>query len=380
MESTSPPPSGIRVEQLETFAVTYPVAGHFKFFDRPNGLPAGRPTVVVKITADNGLVGWGQSVPSPRWSYETPESVRSTIDIYLKPEVLGRDPCDIDGIHAAMNRVIAPSFSIGQPIAKAGIDLALHDLRGKWLGQSLAEQWGRASLPAIRLSWTLNPSHLDEVAGQVATATELGYESFNIKVGPEPTHDWELCRLVRSLAPNAFLWADANGGYDQQAALAMLPRFAELGFAALEQPLPANRLTGYRALRQQRALPILMDESLVSCVELEEFAKLELLDGVAMKVSRCGGLAESARMVRRVQELGLLFFASGLTDPDVSLAASLALFGAFGLATPAALNAPQFLTTSLLREPLQMRLGSLSIPTGIGLGVEIDEKKLSTCP
>jgi L-alanine-DL-glutamate epimerase-like enolase superfamily enzyme len=367
-----------RVERVETFSVTYPVAGHFKFFERPLGRPPGRPTVVVKVTADEGTVGWGQCVPSPRWSYETPETVATTVGLYLAPELIGGDPFDLPALHAAMNRAIAPSFSTGQPIAKAGLDLALLDLAGRLLGQSLAQRWGRPGRASIPLSWTLNPRRLDEVPAQVEQAHAGGYRSFNVKVAPNLEFDLELCRLVRQLAPDAVVWADANGGYDEATARAAAPRLADLHFAALEQPLPANRLTGYRRLKRQAALPILMDEGIVSRADLEEFLSLDLLDGVAMKVGRCGGLTEAHRVLELIEEAGLLFFGSGLTDPDLALAASLALFGAFDLQYPAALNGPQFLASSILRRPLTATDGQLPVPVGSGLGVEVDEERLTS--
>src|SRR5205823_3863928 len=138
------------------------------------------------------------------------------------------------------------------------------------------------------------------------------------------------------------VWADANGGYDEETALEVAPRLADLGLAALEQPLPANRLGGYRRLTAQKALPILMDEGVLSRTDLEEFLRLGLLDGLAMKVARCGGLYEARRVMELARSEGLLVLGSGLTDPDLSLAASLALFGAFDLPHPAGLNGPQF--------------------------------------
>jgi muconate cycloisomerase len=365
-----------RIAQVETFPVVYPVAGWFKFFERPAGLAPGRATVLVKITTNDGACGWGQCVPSPRWSYETPETVRSTIDLYLAPELLGRDPFDLAELHGVMNRAIAPSFSTGQPIAKAGLDIALHDLTGQLLGKGLAQSWNRRGRDSITLSWTINVRTLDEVPAQVEQARSQGYRSFNIKVAPDPGFDLELCRLVRKLAPEGFLWADANGGYDEATALEVIPRLADLGMAALEQPLPANRLTGFRRLREQGALPILMDEGIVSRVDLEEFLRLGLLDGLAMKVARCGGLAESCRVMELAEEAGLMIVGSGLTDPDLSLAASLALFGAFELRYPAALNGPQFLTTSVLKCPPVVSGGEMAVPQGPGLGVEVDEAKL----
>ena len=369
-------PMKMKIAKIESFPIRYPVVGRFKFFETPDGKPSGRPTVVVKITADDGSVGWGQSVPTPRWSYETLETVHSTITRYLAPVLIGRDPFDIDAIHAAMNHVIAPSFSTGQPICKAGVDLALFDLTGKLLKQSAAQRWKRKGHDRLTLSWTLNPRTLDEVEPLIAQGRTRGYRHFNVKVAPDTKFDLELCRLVKRLVPDGFLWADANGGYDEEAALAVAPKLADIGVPVLEQPLPANRLTGYRKLKQQGALPIIMDESIVSHVELEEFIKLELLDGVAMKQARCSGLTEARRQIEIVQRAALMFLGSGLTDPDISLAASLVLYGAYDLKYPAALNGPQFLSGSILRHPFEVKDGELAVPMGHGLGVEVDEAKL----
>ena len=365
-----------RIASIQTFPIVYPTVGRFKFFEGPKGQPSGRQSVLVKITADNGTVGWGQSVPTPRWSYETLETVDSTIRRYLTPELIGRDPSDIEGIRAVMDHAIAPSFSTGQPICKAGIDLALHDLTGKLYGQSIASAWNQHSRGQITLSWTLNPRSLNDVEGLVEQGRQRGYQHFNVKVAPDPKFDLELCRLVKRLAPEGFLWADANGGYDEATALDVAPRLADIGVPVLEQPLPANRLTGYRRLRQQKALPIIMDEGIVSSVELVEFIKLGLLDGVAMKPARCGGLAEARRQIEIVRNEGLMFLGSGLTDPDLSLAASLVLYGAYDLKYPAALNGPQFLEGSVLKHPLTVSEGRLAVPDGPGLGVEIDETKI----
>ena len=103
-------PARPAIRKIEVFPLRYPTVGYFKF------LEGGRPAVAVKITAEDGTAGWGQSVPIPTWSYETLESVVSTLEKYLAPVLLGRDPFDIAGAHAAMNRAIAPSFSTGMPI------------------------------------------------------------------------------------------------------------------------------------------------------------------------------------------------------------------------------------------------------------------------
>ncbi len=367
----APAGGGPAIRRVEVFPVMYPVVGHFKF------LKDGRPAVFVKITCEGGASGWGQSVPIPTWSYETPESVVSTIEKHLAPVLAGRDPFDIEGAHAAMDRAIAPSFSTGMPVAKAGIDLALHDVCGRVRGISLAELWGRKPLERLTLSWTVNTTSLDEADALVQQGRARGYRHFNTKVSPDPKFDAALCGRVRKLAPKAFLWADANGGYDLAAAREAVPMLKRAGIDVLEQPVAANRLAGFRALRQLGSLPILMDEGVVSSVELEEFIALGLLDGVAMKPARTGGLWDARRQIEMLQKHKLLFLGSGLTDPDVALAAALQLYAAYGLKYPAALNGPQFLEgTSFLKHPIEVRGGEAVVPAGPGLGVEVDEERV----
>lgn len=364
------------IQTIQTFPLIYPTLGRFKFFEGPKGRPMGRPAVLIKITGSDGTIGWGQSVPSPKWSYETLETVHSTITQYLAPELIGLNPADTDALHAVMKSTIAPSFSTGQPICKAGIDLALADLNGKLLKQNAAQPWQRQGRGQITLSWTLNPRTLDEIEGLIAQGQARGYKHFNVKVAPDPKFDLEMCRIVKRAVPDGFLWADANGGYDEATALEVMPKLAKIGVPVLEQPLPANRLSGYQRLRKQGALPIIMDEGIVSSVELEEFIKLGCLDGVAMKPARCGGLIEARRQIEIVLNAGLMFLGSGLSDPDCALAASLILYGAYDLKYPAALNGPQFINGSILKQPFKVENGGLALPTGPGLGVEIDESKI----
>jgi L-alanine-DL-glutamate epimerase-like enolase superfamily enzyme len=365
-----------RIASIDVFPVRYPMAGRFKFFEGPDGSPAGRPAVLVRITDDAGVVGWGESVPIPKWSDETIETAATTLGRYLAPELIGRDAADIEGVHAVMDRAIAPAFSTGQPIAKAGVDIALHDLLGKRAGLPLPKLWQRTPAESLVLSWTVSPGKLEEIEPLVAGGRDKGYEHFNVKVGTTADFDVELCRRVRALAPRTFLWADANCGYDVDTALEVAPRLADAGVDVLEAPLRPNRIQGYQALRRQRALPILMDEGIVSPVELAEFVHLGMLDGVAMKPARCGGLVSARRQIEMLLDAGLMWLGSGLTDPDVSLAATLALFSAFGQQRPCALNGPQFLAHSVVERPLVAAGGKLAALTAPGLGVTVLESKV----
>ena len=364
-----------KIEHIDLFAVRYPTKGYFKFFIGPRGT-YGRGAVIVKITADGGAIGWGQSIPSPMWSYETLETVTIVLRDYLGPALIGRNPLDIDGAHRAMDRALAPGFSTAMPIARSGLDIALHDLAGKLGGQSLSQMWNRPRGGPLILSWTVNARTLNEAEAIIDAGYRRGYSNFNIKVAPDPKFDVGLAKLVRQRAQDGFLWADANGGYDQATALEVAPKLADAGVDVLEAPLRPNRISGYQALKKQGALPILMDEGVVSPVELTEFIRLEMLDGVAMKPSRCGGLVAAKRQIEILVDAGLMWLGSGLTDPDISMAAALALYGAYGLTKPAALNGPQFLTTDVLAKPLDSKNGSVTVPGGHGLGVDVDESKV----
>ncbi len=375
-EGLSPSESSeVKIEKIDLFPVRYPMAGYFKFFTGPHG-SAGRAAVIIKISADNGTVGWGQALPIAKWSYETLETATIVLRDYYAPVLIGRDPTDIQGAHMEMDKAIAPGFTTGMPITRTGIDLALHDLSGKLSGQSLAQMWGKPTGGTITLSWTVNVTDIDEAGDVMDEGKKRGYRHFNIKVAPDLDFDVELVREVRSLAPKTFLWADANGGYDPDTALRAAPKLADSGVDVLEAPLRPNRISGYQALKKQGALPILMDEGVISPTDLEEFIKLGMLDGVAMKPARCGGLISNKRQIELCQIHSLLWLGSGLTDPDISLAACLGLYGAFGLKKPAALNGPQFLTADVLKKPIPIENGIAHVPTGPGLGIEVDENKV----
>src|SRR5436305_6530146 len=131
---------GPRIKAVEAFALRLPFRIEFRIARGSVGSPAaGAPHVYVRVTADDGTVGWGEARPSHRWSYETEESVLTTIRGYLAPALLGADPWDLVGLHQVMDREIAPGISVGAPIAKCAVDMAVHDLLARAAGVPLRE-------------------------------------------------------------------------------------------------------------------------------------------------------------------------------------------------------------------------------------------------
>ena len=299
-----------RITRVEIGRRDYPLIGEFKFFKS-----GARPSVIVRLTDASGRQGYGQAVPVESWTYETVESVTSTLEHYLAPAVLGADPTDLADVHARMEKAIRPSFSVGQPLAKAAIDLACYDLWGKQQGKPVCELLGGAPMgkraDEIRLSWTINTTDLDKAVHLLEEGRALGYDSFNVKVGPPqtPANDLDLVAPVTQFSP----------------------------------------------------------------VEAEEFAALGMMDGIAMKVARCGGLWRASRIIEGMQRDGLKLFASGLTDPEMSLAASVHLFAWAGLASPAALNGPQYLADRGTGDAAFRAVADrVRVPSAPGLGVMPD--------
>ena len=127
-----------RIESIEIFPVLLPVIETFQFASGSAGAAGGdAPHVFVKATDSEGEVGWGEGRPVPQWSYETLETLETTIRDHLAPALLGLPVADRWALHRRMRATIGRGPSTGQPIAKAAIDLAVHDLCGKVAGMSL---------------------------------------------------------------------------------------------------------------------------------------------------------------------------------------------------------------------------------------------------
>lgn len=364
------------IVKIEIGRCDYGFRGEFKFFKKGKDGRVRRPTVLVRLTDENGVQGWGQAVPVPSWSYETPESVETTLSYYLADAVLGMDAEDIKGLHDRMEQVIRPGFTTGQPLAKAAIDMACYDLWGKTQGVPVFELLGGGNNRNLPLSWTVASPDMKTVERQLTEGKQHGYRHFNIKLGPPQSlaYDLALARRVREFAPESFLWADANTGYTLEDALEILPKLADLGVDVIESPLPPADIPGYQRLKRQGALPIMLDEGMISPTVVHTMIELGTMDGLVLKPGRNAGLYPSQQMIRRVQEAGLMLLGSGLTDPDISLYASLHLFSWAGLDKPCALNGPQFLSETYLADGFPVRRGAAIVPNAPGLGCTLRDE------
>ena len=367
----------MRLSSLEAIPVRLGFRGTFATSRGTIGQTSeGADHVVVKAVADDGTIGWGECRPSRHWSYETLESAVSSINRYFAPALLGHDPSDFEGLAQILDFEIAPGFTRGQPIAKSGVEIACWDLVGKRQGVPLQQLLGGTRQQAITLSWTVLGKSADEAAASVATGQAAGYHHFNFKVGFGQAIDAAVARTIRELAPEAFLWADANGGCQLDDAVALSRMLAEVGVAILEQPLPVNQYGDWRELRRRSALPIGVDEGIYAPEDLRQLIGLDAIDFFTIKLCRMGGIGAAQEALSLAQSAGLTCYGSGLTESEIVLAAYAHLLSAFGIDTPNALNGRQFLTERLA-DGLCGEGDRVPVPTGPGLGVTVDEARLA---
>jgi muconate cycloisomerase len=339
------------LQKIEVFPISLPVTQTFRFSSGSAGAAGGTaPIVLAKLTDSEGQVGWGEGRPMPQWAYETVESVTTAIRSYLGPAILGQEITDRWGLHQRMHRAIGRGPSTGMPIAKAAVDMAVHDLCARSAGVPLRNYLGGSSeRNTVALSYTLTSHDVDVVQKEIIAAREKGFRHFNFKAAVAPETDIAVAKAIRQAAgPDAFVWADANQGFQSHEALTVVRGFADAGVNVLEQPFPADQLHLMRSLRKQCPVPLAVDEASVSPADFFHYAAEGLVDYLVIKITRSGGIWPSLQQIAIAASAGLPLLVSGLTDSLLTRLAVCQLAAAFGHQGPAALNGSQFLDEAAL--------------------------------
>lgn len=338
-----------------------------------------RDAIITRITADSGLVGWGET-------YRT-AGVEAAIRDVLAPLLIGEDPLDGRRLRQQMrSATFENGFAIG------GVDLALHDLWGKALGVPVHVLYGGALRPRVEAYASL-PGYFDDQPPEEhwpAEVTELaasGFRGMKLRVGRySPERELPILREVRSaVAPTVKLMADGNAGYASGSALRMASGLADIGFTWFEEPLPQNGYIGYPELRAKFGLPLAGGESVMTRWQAHELLSRGCFDIIQPDVSICGGITEclfigelaSLSAVRCIPHCwggGLMLAATvqvAALLPDLSR-----LPGAEAPVLEVDVTENPFRTDLLVGNPFSLRDGYVELPTGPGLGVEINEDVL----
>lgn len=369
------------VAAIEVFPVHLPMIRAFSFASGSAGKAGGKaPHVFVKLTDSEGAVGWGEGRPVPGWSPETLETVTSTLRGYLAPALIGLPVSDRWGVHRAMQRAIGRGPAMGQPIARAALDMALHDLLAKRAGLSLrAFLGGSNERNRMALSYTLTGHDQASISEEMDVGQAAGFLHFNFKAAVAPETDVEVAETVKArIAPGGFVWADANQGFQLHNARRVAQAFEAIGVDMLEQPLPADQFEQMRSLRASTAIPLAVDEASVGPSDFYRYTAAGLVDYLVVKITRSGGIWPTLQQIAIAEAAGLPMLVSGLTDGFLTKLAACQTALAYGFAGPAALNGSQFTDESAIF-PAKGEIeynGSVHLTDTLGNGAEPGEDAL----
>ncbi|RME55953.1 MAG: hypothetical protein D6790_15425, partial [Caldilineae bacterium] len=228
----------VTIARVQVFPVLLPMIRSFTFASGSAGEAGGKaPHVFVKITDSEGAHGWGECRPVPGWNYESLETVTATLR-RIGPALLGHPVSDRWGLHRAFHRLIGRGPSDGQPLVRAALDMALHDLLARRAGMSLrAFLGGDDARSRMELSYTLTGHDRASIQEEMDEGKALGFRHFNFKAAVAPETDVEVAQTVaEQIPPGGFVWADANQGFQLHDARWVAQVFGEIGVDLLEQP------------------------------------------------------------------------------------------------------------------------------------------------
>ena len=332
---------------------------------------------IVQLRLANGVTGIGEAATlgGPRWSEESVESIKETIDAYLKPALIGL-PAD---------RFVAARLRMDEAAkrnnaAKGAIESALFDAVGKTLGIPAVQLLGGVVRDSVPVLWTLASGdpvqEIEEAERKIAARL---HNTFKVKIGAQaPEADMaRMRRLAGALEGRGKLIVDANQAWDETTALRCLPILAELGIALVEQPLPAWNIPGMARLRASSTVPLMADECVFSTHDMLDVVRAGAADVVSLKLVKHGGLLATRDVAAVARAAGIGLYGGCLLESSIGAAAHLQVFaGLDNLEWGCEHFGPQILTGDLVTEPLRFQDFQIHLPTGPGLGVTLDPAQL----
>ncbi len=269
---------------------------------------AAHENVVVRIDDDEGLFGLGEAAPN-RYYGESVGSVVAALE-QLVPVLATADGWSLESIEAQLDRTLRRNGS-----AKGAISSALHDLVGKRLGLPVYRLWGLDAADAPESSFTIAITDNDGLRRRIADAAE--YPILKIKLGTD--RDMEIVRVVRDAAPGKRLRVDANAAWSPSEAVRMTDFLLDNDVEFVEQPVAAHDVEGLRFVRARSRLPIIADESCLVATDIPKLAGA--VDGINIKLAKCGSLREAVRMVHTARAFDMTVMAGCMIESSLGISA-----------------------------------------------------------
>lgn len=360
----------MKIARIEAIPYTIPYRKPLRF---ASGEVDSARHVLVRVHTDDGLAGVAEAPPRPFTYGETRDGILAVTELFAD-QLTGLSLTDREVMRERMDR------TVGNPAAKSAVDMAVWDALGKTLDLPVHELLGGYT-DRMRVCHMLG---FDEPAVMVDEALRVheryGIDTFKVKVGRRPhTLDTAVVRALRQrLGDDIELYIDGNRGWTASESARALAEMRDLGLTLAEELCPADDVLGRRWVVRNCDIPFVADESAVTPAEVTR----EILGGsataVSIKTARTG-FSGSLRVHHLCEGLGLEVVMGNQVDGQLGSMCSVIFGAAFRLTSQRAGELSNFLDMSddLLTEPLEIRDGELIVRPSAGLGVDIDEDKLS---
>ncbi len=356
----------MKITEITPIAISLPMAKPLKMA----GLVfTSSDNVLVKVTTDNGLVGWGEASSSPTMTGETVASMMAAIR-YLTPYFVGRDPAEF-----ADNLTLMDFRLYGNASAKTVLEMAFYDLAGKAAQKPVAELLGTVRRKRLPVLWMLASGKLEQELVEGKEKLDEGFKSFKIKVGTNPVaEDIERAREVRKLVNGGVqLSSDANQGWSLEEAIEFVEGVGDtLDF--IEQPIMGHDIEGMAEVQRHASAPIGADEGLHSLADIRRHKEMGAAQGGSLKMIKLGGVTRAYEAACLCDELGMnVNMAGKIAESSISSAAVLHISAAAPSLKWGLSITTQYAGADLVRNPIVIDAGEAILPDGAGLGVEVDE-------
>ena len=334
--------------------------------------------VLVRIRTPDGITGWGEGTTIGGLSYgdESPEGIQLAIETYLAPIVRAGDPARVGVTMAELERHVR-----GNHHAKSAIEMALLDAAGKRAGLPLSELLGGRRRERLEVAWTLASG---DTAKDIAEAEQMlerrRHRVFKLKIG---SHDARsdvahVAKIKHALGDRARIRVDVNQAWSEIDAMWGVAALEAAGIELVEQPVARHQHAALQRIAARHIVPVMADEALHGPEDAFVLAAAAAADVFAIKLAPSGGITAAARVAAIADAAGIGLYGGTLLEGPVGTAAAAQLFATFrSLAWGTELFGPLLLTEELLREPLHYADFELTVPTGPGLGVELDEQRVA---
>ena len=327
--------------------------------------------LIVKVTADNGLVGLGEAPPTAVITGDTPESIEAAIRGYIAPTLTGMDPGDPEAVFAAMDKCIAKNTS-----AKAAVDMALYDLIAKEKGLPLFRLLVGTDTEQIcttlETDLTISVNEVDEMVRDSVKAVQEGYRILKVKVGKGGDKDVERIRCIReAVGEDVIIRVDANQGWSREEAVRTIRKMEDAltKIELVEQPVSCHDFKALKYVTEQVETPILADESVFSAEDAERLIEERAADMINIKLMKTGGIHQALRICSMAEKNGVDCMAGCMLESAVSVSAAAHLAAAKGIIRLYDLDGPSLCASNPYQGGPLYEGALIRLPETPGIGI-----------